>query len=161
MMKIEKGSVVSLNFTLTDSDKNLIESSEAKKPLMYLHGFQNLLPKVEEALNGKATGEKVNVSVTKTEAYGDVVPELIQTVKREQFENSKDLQEGMAFQVQTPEGVQVFAITKINGDDITIDGNHPLAGMDLEFALEVLDIREASKEEMDHGHVHGPGGHEH
>ena len=150
-----------MDYTLTDNDKNVIDSSEGHGPLAYLHGYGNIIPGLEKHLEGKATGDAVNVSVEPAEGYGEHTDELIQQVKRDQFGGAPDLEVGMQFQAETDGGVMMFRIAAIDGDDITIDGNHPLAGVQLNFDVKVVEVRAATAEELQHGHVHGPGGHHH
>ncbi|MCB0218251.1 MAG: peptidylprolyl isomerase [Chrysiogenetes bacterium] len=160
-MKIEKGSVVLMDYTLTDKDKNVLDSSDGHGPLAYLHGHGNIIPGLEKHLEGKGVGDSLQVTVPPEEGYGQQTDELIQHVTREQLQGAPNLEVGMQFQAQTPNGMMLFSITEINGDDITIDGNHPLAGMDLNFDVKVVEIRPATEEELQHGHVHGAGGHDH
>lgn len=160
-MQIEKDKVVLMDYTLTDNEKNVIDSSEGHGPLAYLHGHGNIIPGLEKHLEGKGEGDAVQVSVNPEEGYGQPTDELVQTVSRDQFQGTPELEIGMQFQAQTPNGMMLFRITGLEGDQVTIDGNHPLAGMDLNFDVKVVEVREATEEELQHGHVHGPGGEEH
>jgi len=160
-MQITTNTVVSIHYTLTDTSGKIIDSSEGSEPLAYLHGRGNIIPGLEKKLEGKETGAKLSVTIPPEEAYGQHDESLIRNVSREAFKGIDDLQIGMQFQSQSEKGVEVFTITEIEGEKITIDGNHSLAGMTLAFDVEVTDVREATEEELSHGHVHGPGGHQH
>jgi FKBP-type peptidyl-prolyl cis-trans isomerase SlyD len=149
-----------MHYTLTSPDGEVIDSSQGKDPLAYLHGHGNIIPGLEKQLEGKAAGDKLTAEVPAAEAYGDHNPALIVEAARSQFPEDVTLEPGMRFQAQTPQGPRVAQVTKVEGDTITVDTNHPLAGVDLKFAVEVVEVREASKEEIDHGHVHtGKDGH--
>jgi FKBP-type peptidyl-prolyl cis-trans isomerase SlyD len=161
-MQISQDMVVSIHYTLTDKAGETIDSSvEHGEPLAYLHGHGNIVPGLENALTGKTIGDKFDVSVEPAEGYGEHYAELVQQVPREAFEGVEHLEPGMQFQADTGMGPRLFTITEVNGDTVTVDGNHPLAGEVLNFAIEVTAVRAASEEELSHGHVHGPGGHHH
>jgi FKBP-type peptidyl-prolyl cis-trans isomerase SlyD len=160
-MQIEARKVVTLNYTLTDEDGNVIDQS-SDASFAYLHGANNIIPGLENALEGKAAGDALNVSVAPAEGYGERDPAKTQSVPRNMFPEDTDVEVGMQFHAQGPNGeTLVVTVAAVEDDTITVDGNHPLAGVQLNFAVEVMDVREASKEELDHGHVHGPGGHHH
>ena len=162
MTAIAKDKAVSIHYTLTLEGGEIIDSSEGKDPLVYLHGHGNIIPGLERELAGKSIGEKLNVVVNPTDGYGDHNPGLIQQVPREAFQGVDTLEVGMMFQAPGEGGhIQMIRITGIEGDTITVDGNHELAGKTLNFAVEISSIRDASTEELSHGHVHGPGGHQH
>jgi FKBP-type peptidyl-prolyl cis-trans isomerase SlyD len=147
--------VVSIHYKLTDNDGKVLDNSESSDPLTYLHGAGNIIPGLEKALVGKVQGATLQVKVEPAEGYGEFVQDQIQKVKREAFQGVESIEVGMAFQAQTPEGaMQHIVVKKVDGDDITIDANHPLAGVTLNFDVEIVGIREATKEELDHGHVH-------
>jgi len=112
-------------------------------------------------LEGKAIGDKINAVVAPEEGYGTRHDNLVQVVSSQGFQGDEELTEGMQVQVETNNGVSIALVTKIDGEDVTLDLNHPLAGMTLHFDVEITNVREATSEELDHGHVHGPGGHEH
>lgn len=156
-MKVEKNKVVSIHYTLTDNDGNQIDSSVGKEPLAYIHGVGGLIPGMEEGLEGKAVGAKFDIKVSPEKGYGEKNDKLVQNVPRSAF-GDQEVKPGMQFRTQDN---QVVTVTKVGLDNVTIDGNHPLAGVDLNFDVEVIEIREATSEELDHGHVHGPGGHHH
>ena len=147
--------VVSMHYTLTDSDGNVLDSSEGSDPLTYLHGAGNIIPGLEKALVGKVEGDTQQVTVEPAEGYGEVIPELVQTIDKAAFQGVESVEVGMSFEAQTQEGsVEHIIVTEVNGDVVTIDANHPLAGVVLNFDVEIVSIREASEEEVDHGHVH-------
>jgi len=159
-MQIGKDKVVSIHYTLRDNEGNIIDSSDGAAPLTYIQGIGNLIPGMEEGLEGKTKGEKLNIKVSPEKGYGVRDDSMTQKVPRSAF-GTQDIQTGMQFQAQTGQGTQVVTVTEVGEDTITVDGNHPLAGIELNFAVEVMDIREATKEELEHGHVHGSGGHHH
>jgi FKBP-type peptidyl-prolyl cis-trans isomerase SlyD len=152
---IDDNLVVSMHYTLTDDDGNTIDSSEGAEPLSYLHGAGNIIPGLEQALVGKTQGDACKVDVEAAQAYGEIKPEMIQVVPREAFEGVESIEVDMAFEAQSPEGdVQRIVVRQVEGDQVTVDANHPLAGMDLHFDVQILTIRDATAEEMSHGHVH-------
>lgn len=153
-MQIAKEAVVSIDYELTDDDGQLIDSSKGAEPLKYLHGFGNIIPGLEKALEGKATGDQLNVSIDPDEAYGQRLDELQQVVSRENF-GDNEIEVGMRFRVPSESGRElVMTIVGIDGDDVTIDGNHELAGVTLHFDVTIRDVREATDEEISHGHAH-------
>ncbi|MHB8258378.1 MAG: FKBP-type peptidyl-prolyl cis-trans isomerase [Acidiferrobacterales bacterium] len=160
-MQIAKGTVVSINYTLTDDANNVIDSSAGGEPLAYIHGADNIIPGLEKALAGKTAGDRLEVSVAPQEAYGLRDEALAQVIPRDRFESAQDIEIGMQFQTPTSDGVSVVTVTGVDNENVTVDANHPLAGMTLHFSVEVVAVRSATSEELDHGHVHGPGGHHH
>ncbi len=160
-MQIADNSVVSIHYTLTNAAGETLDSSVGQEPLTYLQGSNNIVQGLESALLGKAAGDSLQVSVTPAEGYGELREDLVQEVDRSAFVGVDDIQVGMQFMAQTPWGDQPVTVVKLEGESITLDGNHPLAGQTLNFDVEVLEVRAASAEELDHGHVHGPGGHQH
>ena len=147
--------VVSMHYKLTDDDGNVLDSSEGGAPLAYLHGAGNIIPGLEQALTGKAVGSELEVHVEPADGYGELNPDLLQVVPRAAFQGVESIEVGMAFQAQGPEGgAQRIVVKAVEGDEITVDANHPLAGVALNFAVEVVAVREATQEEIDHGHVH-------
>jgi FKBP-type peptidyl-prolyl cis-trans isomerase SlyD len=160
-MQITTNAVVAIHYTLTNKGGEVLDTSDGREPLAYLHGRGNLIPGLEKELEGKEKGNKISVTVPPEEAYGIHDENLIREVSRDAFKDIEELQPGMQFQSQSEKGIDVFTITKIEGDNITIDGNHALAGETLSFEVEVTDVREATEEEVTHGHVHGPEGHHH
>jgi FKBP-type peptidyl-prolyl cis-trans isomerase SlyD len=160
-MKIEQNKVGMINYSLTDSEGNLIDSSNGLA-LAYLHGHSNLIPGLEKELEGKGTGDKFNANIPASEAYGEVEPNLIQEgVPKSMFQGVDNLEVGMRFEAQSEQGVHSVEITDIQDETVTVDGNHPLAGKDLNFDIEVMGVRDATEEELEHGHAHGDGGHQH
>jgi FKBP-type peptidyl-prolyl cis-trans isomerase SlyD len=160
-MQIAKHKVVTMEYTLTGSDGTILDTSEGQEPLAYIQGTGNLIPGLESALEGKAAGDHLEVSLPPEEGYGVRDDSLMQTIAREQFEGVEDLQVGMQFEARDDEGEQVVTIVKIEEEVVTVDGNHPLAGEILNFNVDVVEVRDATSEELEHGHVHGPGGHHH
>jgi FKBP-type peptidyl-prolyl cis-trans isomerase SlyD len=160
-MQIADNSVVSFHYTLTDDQGQVIDSSEGREPLTYMHGSGQIVPGLEKVMTGRAAGDQFKVDVTPEEGYGVHHPELAQELPREAFQGVEDIQPGMQFQGHGPQGVINVTVTKVDGDTVHIDGNHPLAGQTLHFDIEVTEVRAATAEEISHGHVHGPGGHHH
>ncbi len=160
-MQIADNTVVTIDYTLKDDDGTVLDSSSDGQ-FAYLHGANNIIPGLENALTGKSSGDEVNVTVSPTEGYGERNDSMVQAVPRDMFDSEQEIQVGMQFHAQSPEGEMiVVTVTDVEGDDITVDGNHPLAGKNLNFGVKVVDVRKATSEELDHGHVHGPGGHQH
>jgi FKBP-type peptidyl-prolyl cis-trans isomerase SlyD len=159
-MKVEKDKVVSIHYKLTINDGEVVDSSEGKEPLAYIHGNGHLIPGLEEDLDGKEAGYKNNVKVTPEKGYGERHEEMIQTLDKSQF-GENEVEVGMKFNAQGAQGPQVVTITKVEGSEVTIDGNHELAGVTLNFDVEIVEVRDSNPDELEHGHVHGPGGHEH
>lgn len=153
--------VVSLNFTVKDIDGQIVDSSEGGEPLVYLHGQNNIIPGLEAALEGKAAGEEFEVTVEPAQGYGEYNDEILQVVPRDAFQGVENIEQGMVFTAQTQNGPVQLVVAKIEGDDITVDPNHPLAGKTLNFTGSVIEVRAATEEELAHGHVHGEGGHHH
>ena len=160
-MKIAKESVVSFHFTLKDSDGKTIETSVGNDPLVYLHGSGGIVPGLEEALNGRESGEKFEVSLPPEKAYGTRDERLVQRIPKSEFPNAERLKVGMQFQVDTKGGPMVLTITGLEEAEVVVDGNPELAGQTLHFSIEITEVRQATKEELAHGHAHGPGGHHH
>lgn len=156
-MQISKHKVASIHYTLRDNDGQVIDSSEGREPLNYLHGAGNLIPGMEEGLEGKSKGDKFSLKVSPEKGYGEKDEQLVQKVPRSAF-GGQEVQKGMRF--STNQG-GVVTVTHVGLDSITVDANHPLAGVELNFAVEVVDVRNATNDEIAHGHVHGPGGHHH
>lgn len=155
-MQVAKDKVVSIDYTLTDDEGSVLDSSNGRAPLAYLHGAGNIIPGLEKALEGKQAGEQLNVRVPAVEAYGERDEGLAQEVPLEMFQGVDRIEPGMRFQAQTSAGMQVVTVSKVDGDSVTVDGNHPLAGKPLNFAVNVVEVRDATPEELAHGHVHGP-----
>ena len=160
-MVIANGKVVSIHYTLKNGAGEVLDSSSGAEPLAYLHGVGNLIPGLEQALDGHTVGDKVDVSVAPEKGYGERHEQLVQQVPRSAFAEVEGLEAGMRFRAEGPDGEQIVTVTAVSEEEVTVDGNHPLAGETLEFAVEVSEVRDATDEETEHGHVHGPGGHEH
>lgn len=160
-MQIADRCVAYFHYTLTNAAGEVIDSSEGRDPLPYLHGKGNIVPGLEKQLLGKKVGDKLNAVVSPEEGYGAHNPSLIQKVPKAAFQGVDNLEPGMQFQAESNMGPVSVVITAIDGDEVTVDGNHPLAGETLHFAVEITEVREASVEEVLHGHVHGAGGHHH
>jgi FKBP-type peptidyl-prolyl cis-trans isomerase SlyD len=160
-MQIAEHSVASFHYTLTNDAGDVLDSSEGREPLAYLHGIGNIVPGLERQMAGHVAGDRFSAEVAPEEGYGNYIDELVQIVPRQSFQGIDDLAVGMQFQAQTGQGPIAVVVTEIEGDEVTVDGNHPLAGETLHFAVEVVEVREASAEELQHGHVHGAGGHHH
>ncbi len=140
----------------------MIDSSEANGPLVYLHGAEQLLPALEEALSGHEVGDELSVELTPEQAFGERMDALVDRAPRSNFPGVDHIEPGMRFQTQMEDGSQmVVTVTDVDDQWVTVDGNHELAGMDLRFELKVADVRAASDEEIAHGHAHGPDGHHH
>jgi FKBP-type peptidyl-prolyl cis-trans isomerase SlyD len=160
-MQIADKMVVTIDYTLKDDNGNILDSSNDGN-FAYLHGSNNIIPGLENALTGKSAGDEVDVTVSPAEGYGERNDSMVQAVPRDMFDSEQEIEVGMQFHAQSPEGdMVVVTVTDVDKDDITVDGNHPLAGMNLNFGVKVVDVREATAEEMGHGHVNGPGGHQH
>jgi FKBP-type peptidyl-prolyl cis-trans isomerase SlyD len=161
-MQIAKDSVVSFDYTLTGPDGKVIDTSDGRAPLTYLHGAGSIIPGLESQLAGKQAGDSLTATVAPDQAYGVRNEQLAQTVSRSHFPPNQMLMVGQQFQARGPNGsTGTIRISKIDGDNITVDANHPLAGMTLTFAVKIVEVRAATPEEVEHGHVHGPGGHQH
>ena len=160
-MQIADRTVASFNYTLTNDAGEVLDSSEGREPLAYLHGKGNIVSGLEKEMTGKKVGDKFNVKVKPEEGYGVHNPALVQVVPREAFRGVDKLEAGMQFRAESDRGPMMVVVTAVQGDTVTVDGNHPLAGATLHFAIEITEVREASVEEVLHGHVHGPGGHHH
>lgn len=158
---IADNKVVSLNYTVKDDNDQIIDTSEGNEPLTYLHGAQNIIPGFEAALTGKAAGDEFSVTVQPAEGYGEYNAELVQVVPRDAFEGVEKIETGMVFTAQTQGGPVQLMVTGVEEDDITVDPNHPLSGKVLHFTGSVIEVRDASAEELEHGHAHGEGGHQH
>ena len=161
MTTIAKDTAVKFNYTLKDDEGNILDQSPEGQPLAYLHGHSNIIPGLEQQLEGKSAGERVNAVVEPADGYGEYQEQAVQHVPRENFQGVEDIQPGMQFQAQTDDGVQIVTVKSVEGDNIIVDANFPLAGQDLTFEVEIAEIRDASEEELEHGHVHGAGGHHH
>jgi len=155
---IGQNSVVSMNYTLKNDNGDVMDTSEGKEPMVYLHGANNLIPGLEAELTGKTSGAAFDATIQPAQAYGEFSDELIQVIDKKMFDGSQEIEVGMTFVAQGEGGAQrQVRVTGVEGDDITIDANHPLAGQTLHFEVEVVDVREATSQEIEHGHVHAGG----
>jgi len=162
IMSLELNKVVTFNYTLKDEEGTVLDSTANKDPLTFISGTSQILPKLEDALGEMLIGGKKNVKIGAAEAYGEYDEKAVQNVKKEQFPPDAKIEVGVRYVANSPESGQMpFVIKEVKEKDITVDFNHPLAGKDLEFDVELVDIRDATAEEIQHGHVHGPGGHHH
>jgi FKBP-type peptidyl-prolyl cis-trans isomerase SlyD len=159
-MKIEKDRVVSFHYTVSEQGQEPLESSEGRDPLVILVGHGNIIPGLENAMDGREAGDKFEVDVAAADAYGEKREGLSQRIPKKHFEGQR-LEPGMQVILQTNFGPRAVTIQKVGMSVVDVDLNHPMAGKDLHFAIEVVDVREASAEELEHGHVHGEGGHHH
>ena len=160
-MQILKHSHVKLKYSLKDEAGEFIDNSDNSGPLTYIHGTNTIVPGLEELLDGKSQGEKITGTIPPEKAYGMRDESMIHQLSKDMFKEIENMELGIQVHVQDETFNQVMTVTKINEDTVTVDGNHPLAGKNLHFDVEVTEIREASSEELEHGHVHGPGGHQH
>jgi len=158
---VAKDSVVLIHYTLTNTSGAVLDSSDGGEPLGYLHGHSNIISGLESQLEGRAVGDKLVANVKAADGYGERDEALVQDVPRSAFPAEPVPEAGMQFQAQGPEGAQLVTVTGVTDENVTVDGNHPLAGQDLKFDVEIVEVRAASAEELQHGHVHGPGGHDH
>ena len=157
---VTKDTVVSIHYTVKDASGKKIESSKGEEPLTYLHGHDQIISGLEKALKGKATGDKLTVKISPEEGYGAYNDSMVTKLKKSQFRDQKELRIGSIFQFSDAEGNPVVVrIKEIKGDTIIVDGNHPFAGLTLDFAIEVVEVRAATKEELAHGHAHTGGEH--
>ncbi|NVK54627.1 MAG: peptidylprolyl isomerase [Alteromonadaceae bacterium] len=156
-MQISPNSVVTLHYTVSTEDGTELDSSTGGEPLSALLGSRFLISGLEDALQGKSSGEKFEVTIEPEKAYGERLDHLVQAVPATMFDGM-DVEPGMQFRATTDAGEQSVIVVEKTDDEVIIDGNHPLAGIALTFSVEVLDVREPTQEELTHGHVHGPGG---
>jgi FKBP-type peptidyl-prolyl cis-trans isomerase SlyD len=162
-MKITSDKVITINYILKD-DKGVVIDQSSDASFAYLHGHQNIIPGLENALEEKEKGDSFSLVIEPKDAYGEHNPEITQVIPRSAF-GDVELEVGMQFHAESDAGQPVLiTISEINGDDITIDGNPPLAGVTLHYDVDVMDVRDATEEELSHGHVHAHGegcGHDH
>jgi len=160
-MEITDNKVVTLDYTLTDEAGKIIDQSEDGQ-FVYLHGASNIIPGLENALSGNKAGTELNVTVKPEDGYGERDESMLQVVSKDMFDSAEQITAGQQFHAQGPSDETItITVMEIKDDQITIDGNHPLAGVQLSFAVSILDVRDASAEEIEHGHAHGPDGHHH
>jgi FKBP-type peptidyl-prolyl cis-trans isomerase SlyD len=159
-MEIAKDHAVRFHYTLTDDEGQVLDDSRQAGPLGYLHGHDNIIPGLERAMTGHEAGDEFEVTVEAEEAYGQRDEELVEKVSASLFEGVDDVEVGMQFRAQGDDGEQLVTVVEVQGDEVTIDANHPLAGERLNFAVEITEVRPATESELRHGHVHS-GEHEH
>ena len=157
-MQIAKNKVVSIDYTLTGTDGETIDSSKGGDPLVYLHGASNIIPGLERALEGKSPGDEIKATIAPEDGYGAKNPQLIQAVPRKQFPGVKEIKPGTRFEAQTSQGPRVVVVVGVDDENVTVDANHPLAGETLIFDVAVKEVRDATPQELEHGHAHGPDG---
>jgi len=160
-MQIDNGSVVSFHYTLSDGSGKELESSRDSHPTEYLHGASNILPKLEEAFAGKQVGDRFQVQLTPAEGYGERRDNAVERVPAKYLKHAGKLQPGQAVRLNTKDGAMLVTVVKVGKFSVDVDSNHPLAGMDLSYDIEITDVRAATDEEKAHGHAHGVGGHNH
>lgn len=158
-MAVAPDCVVTIHYTLKDDAGEVLDRSVPEEPLAYLHGHGNIIPGLEKQLDGKNIGDALTVTIAPAEGYGEYDDRLVQSVPRRALRGIKDVKPGLRLQAQTPEGSRAVIVSKVLGDMVTLDGNHPLAGKSLHFDVRIEDVRAATEEELSHGHVHGPDGH--
>lgn len=158
-MQITNNTAVSIHYTLTNDVGEKIDSTDGGEPMVYLHGSGNIITGLEKALHNKSTGDKFKVRIEPTDAYGEFNDDMIQVVSREMFDGIDRVEVGMQFHTAANSGSGIITVIGVDGDDITIDGNHPMAGQALNFDVEIVSVRLATKEEISHGHIHGAGCH--
>jgi len=161
LVEVSADKVVLIHYTLKDDKGAVLDTSAGGDPLAYIQGHGNLVAGLEKALEGKQHGSKVIVSVPPEEGYGKHDAKLIQRVPKRSLQGAGQIKKGTQFQARTEDGMRLFTVTAIVGDMVTLDGNHPLADQTLHFDVDVVSVRDATSEELEHGHVHGAGGHHH
>jgi len=159
-MQIANDCVVSIHYELTNDAGEVLDTSAGGEPLTYLQGAHNIIPGLENQLVGRKSGDRLDVTVQPEDGYGTHQPQLVQEVPRDAFPDPDSIELGMRFTAESEQGNVSVVVTELSDSHITVDGNHPLAGQVLHFAVSVDDVRAATEEELDHGHVHTPG-HEH
>jgi FKBP-type peptidyl-prolyl cis-trans isomerase SlyD len=160
-MQVEKNKVVTIDYTLTNPQGQVLDSSQDGQPLSYLHGTGGLIPGLETALEGRSPGDQLQAVVPPEQAYGTRNDALVQAVPRDRFQGVPQVTPGMQFQANTPQGPRLVTVVAADNEKVTVDANHPLAGVTLHFDVKVVDVRDATAEEVAHGHAHGPGGPHH
>ena len=160
-MQIEKGKVVSFHYWLRDDAGNDIEASEGRPPMTILYAHGNIIPGLENAMAGRSEGDRFDVVVSAAEGYGERREDFTQRVPKKYFPDADNLKPGMSTAVQTDKGARPVTVVKVGSSVVDVDLNHPMAGKTLHFAIEITQVRDATEEEIAHGHVHGDGGHHH
>ena len=160
-MNVADGKVVLIHYTLRDEQGAVLGSSDGGGPIAYLHGNDGIVPGLEEVLTGKNAGDRIDVVVVPEKGYGLRDESLVQMIPRNRFPDAAAIVAGQQFHADGPHGGRLLTVTQVEKDLVTVDANHPLAGKSLHFSVEVREVRKATREEVTHGHVHGPGGHKH
>jgi len=160
-MNISKGKVVNIHYALNDTAGEVLESSEGQAPLKYLHGHGNIIAGLEKALDGKVAGDKLKAVIPPEDGYGIRDETLVKELPLSSFQGPDEVAVGAQFQAETSQGPRLATVTKMDDENVTVDLNHPLADQTLSFDIDVVDVREATEEELSHGHAHGPEGHDH
>lgn len=156
-MTIVNNVVATINYTLKNGNDLTIDSSVDKDPLVYIHGMGHLIPGLEKSLEGKVKGDKVNAVISPDDAYGPRRDDMVQVVPKTEFKDIETMEIGTQFQVETENGDIIVTLIELRDEEVVLDGNHPLAGETLHFDVEIIDIREATEEELKSGHIHGKG----
>ena len=153
-MQAQQDSVVSIHYVLRDTEGEVIDQSAEGAPLAYLHGHGNIVPGLEKAIEGHGSGEEVTATVDPEQGYGPYREDLVQKVGRDAFQGVDELAPGMSFRAESDAGPMIVTVKEVEGDEVTVDGNHVLAGQTLDFTVNVAEVRAASDTELEHGHVH-------
>jgi FKBP-type peptidyl-prolyl cis-trans isomerase SlyD len=156
-LKVSDDHVVSIHYTLTNEKGETLDSSIGAEPLIFIQGKKHIIPGLEDALTGKETGEKLKVTIPPEKAYGPRNDEMVQAIPRAEFGENEQIDPGMQFQADTDNGPVILTVVEVKDEEVVVDGNHPLSGITLCFDVEVVEVREATEEELSEGHVHGPG----
>jgi FKBP-type peptidyl-prolyl cis-trans isomerase SlyD len=160
-MNVAEKTVVLMDYTVKDDEGNMIDTSVGHEPLAFIVGLGNIIPGLERQFIGKKKGDEFKATIKPEDGYGEKDDSLVESVPRAQFAGVKGLEVGMQLQAQTDDGVEVVTVVGITDSEVTVDANHPLAGKTLHFDVKVVDVRQPTAEELQHGHVHGVGGHHH
>jgi FKBP-type peptidyl-prolyl cis-trans isomerase SlyD len=161
IMQIANDTAVFIHYTLKNDAGEVLDSSQGDEPLAYIHGHGNIVPGLERALSGKNPGDRFDIKVSPTDGYGERSDARVQDVPRSAFDSDTEIKPGMRFQAQGPSGSMIVTVTNVSPERVTVDANHPLAGENLNFAIEVVSVRECTQQELSHGHIHGADGHDH
>jgi FKBP-type peptidyl-prolyl cis-trans isomerase SlyD len=160
-MQISNQKVVTIDYTLTDEQGEVLDTSQGQEPLVYIQGTGSIVPGLETALEGKAVGDALRVTISPDQGYGQRDEELVQAIPRDRFPTGDEIHVGMRFHAQGNGGSHVVTVVSVDDKHVTVDANHPLAGVTLAFDVKVIEVREATADELEHGHVHGKDGHHH
>lgn len=160
-MTVAKDKVVRFHYNLTDAENTVEETTRGGSPMAYLHGHNNMIEGLEKAMDGKAVGDTFSVTLEPKDAYGEFLPDCEQRIPVKHLQGAKKWRKGMVGTVNTEQGLRQVTVVKVGKFMVTVDNNHPLAGKILTFEIEIVDLRDATAEEIAHGHAHGDGGHQH